>query len=84
MTETARIEIRTSKDMKCRASQLFADLGLYLDTTINMFLSQSLRKRGLPFRSRPSKFDREMEEAEASPVTHVGDVENIKDIIHHV
>lgn len=84
MTETARIEIRTSKDMKCRPSQLFADLGLDLDTAINMFLSQSLRKRGLPFRSRPSKFDREMEEAEASPVTHEGDVENMKDIIHHV
>ena len=45
---------------------------------------QSLREGGLPFRSQLSKFDREMEEAETSPVTHVGDVENMKDIIHHV
>ena len=84
MKETARIQIRTSEDMKRRASQLFEDLGLDLGTAINMFLSQSLREGGLPFRSRLSEFDREMEESEASPVTHAGDVENMKDIIHHV
>ena len=84
MKETARIQIRTSEDMKRRASQLFEDLGLDLGTAINMFLSQSLREGGLPFRSQLSKFDMEMEEAETSPVTRAGDVENMKDIIHHV
>ena len=86
MKETARIQIRTSEDMKRRASQLFEDLGLDLGTAINMFLSQSLREGGLPFRSQLSNFDREMEEAQAetSPVTRAGDVENMKDIIHHV
>ena len=84
MKETARIQIRTSEDMKRRASQLFEDLGLDLGTAINMFLSQSLREGGLPFRSQLSKFDMEMEDAEASPVTRAGDVENMKDIIHHV
>ena len=84
MKETARIQIRTSEDMKRRASQLFEDLGLDLGTAINMFLSQSLREGGLPFRSQLSKFDMEMEDAEASPVTRAGHVENMKDIIHHV
>lgn len=84
MKETARIQIRTSEDMKRRASKLFEDLGLDLGTAINMFLSQSLREGGLPFRSQLSKFDMEMEEAETSPVTRAGDVENMKDIIHHV
>ncbi|MCT6838373.1 MAG: type II toxin-antitoxin system antitoxin, RelB/DinJ family [Bifidobacteriales bacterium] len=70
--------------MKRRTSQLFEELGLDLGTAINMVLSQSLREGGLPFRSRLSNLDREMEEAEASPVTHSGDVENMKDTIHHV
>lgn len=69
--------------MKRRASQLFEDPGLDLDTAINVFHSQSLCEEGLPFRSRLSKFDREMEEAEALPITHAGDAKNMKDIIHH-
>lgn len=69
--------------MKRRASQLFEDPGLDLGTAINMFLSLSLREEGLPFRSQLSKFDREMEEAEASPITHAGDAKNMRDIIHH-
>lgn len=83
MKETARIQIRTSEDMKRRASQLFEDLGLDLGTAINMFLSQSLREGGLPFRSRLSKFDRKMEQAETSPITHAGDAKDMKDIVHH-
>lgn len=69
--------------MKRRASLLFEDPGQDLDTAINMFLSLSLREGGIPFRSRLSKFDREMEEAEASPITHAGGAKNMKDIIHH-
>lgn len=84
INERARIQIRTCKDMKRRASQRFEDLGLALGTAINILLSQSLGKAGLPFRSRLSKFESEMEEAEASPDTYAGDVENIKDIIHHI
>jgi len=36
MKETVRIQIRTSEDIKRRASQLFEDLGLDLGTAINM------------------------------------------------
>lgn len=54
--------------MKRRTAKLFEDLGLDLSTEINIFLSPSLRGEGPPIHSQLSQFDREMEEAETSPL----------------
>lgn len=36
-------------DIKSRAQELFADLGLDLSTAVNIFLRQSVRENGIPF-----------------------------------
>ncbi len=41
--------ITIDADVKAKAQELFADLGLDLSTAINIFLRQSIRENGLPF-----------------------------------
>ena len=36
-------------DVKVKAQELFADLGLDLSTAINIFLKQCIRENGIPF-----------------------------------
>ena len=43
------LNIRTDKDVKERAEQLFAELGLNMTTAINLFLRTAIRKHGIPF-----------------------------------
>lgn len=42
--------ISLDADIKTKAQELFADLGLDLSTAINMFLRQSVAENGIPFR----------------------------------
>lgn len=44
---TASISI--DSDVKAKAQELFADLGLDLSTAINIFLKQSIRENSIPF-----------------------------------
>ena len=41
--------ISIDTDVKAKAQELFADLGLDLSTAINIFLKQSIRENGIPF-----------------------------------
>ena len=41
--------ISIDADIKARAQELFADIGLDLSTAINIFLRQSIRENGIPF-----------------------------------
>ena len=41
--------ISIDADVKSKAQELFADLGLDLSTAINIFLRQSIRENGIPF-----------------------------------
>ena len=44
------LNIRTDKDVKEQAEQLFAELGLNMTTAINLFLRTAIRKQhGIPF-----------------------------------
>ena len=43
------LNIRTDKDVKEQAEQLFAELGLNMTTAINLFLRTDIRKHGIPF-----------------------------------
>ena len=43
------LNIRTDKDVKEQAEQLFAELGLNMTTAVNLFLRTAIRKRGISF-----------------------------------
>ena len=43
------LNIRTDKDVKEQAEQLFAELGLNMTTAINLFLRTAIRKHSIPF-----------------------------------
>lgn len=49
---TTNISIRMDSEVKARADALFAELGMNLTTAFNIFVRQSLREGGLPFRVR--------------------------------
>jgi DNA-damage-inducible protein J len=55
MARTTLIQVRVDEEVKRRADTLFADLGLDTPTAIRMFLSQSLRREGMPFEVAKSK-----------------------------
>ena len=55
---TTIISIRMDADLKAQADELFNDLGMNLTTAFNIFVRQSLRERGIPFKiteGTPSK-----------------------------
>lgn len=46
---TANLNIRTDKDVKVAAEEIFNELGLSMTTAVNIFLRQTIRDNGLPF-----------------------------------
>ena len=45
----ANINIRVDGDVKNRAQDIFAALGLDMTSAVNIFLRQAIRKNGIPF-----------------------------------
>lgn len=64
--DISRIQIRTRKSLKDQATELFDKLGLDMGTAINMFLAQSVRDGGLPFRASLTPLERDIAEPFAS------------------
>ena len=46
---TVNLNIRTDKEIKEKAENIFQELGLNITTAINMFLRTSIRENGIPF-----------------------------------
>jgi DNA-damage-inducible protein J len=46
---TTNINIRTDSEIKTRAQQIFATLGLDMTTAVNLFLRQTVRMNDIPF-----------------------------------
>ena len=46
---TTNLNIRTDKDIKDQAEEIFNELGLNMTTAINMFLRTAIRELGIPF-----------------------------------
>lgn len=46
---TTNLNIRTDKEVKESAEQIFSELGLNMTTAINMFLRTTIRENGIPF-----------------------------------
>lgn len=47
--KTTNISIRLDSDLKKRADELLADLGLNMTTAVTIFLRQVIRRQGIPF-----------------------------------
>jgi len=45
----SNINIRVDNEIKAKAQDVFASLGLDMTTAINVFLRQAIRQHGLPF-----------------------------------
>lgn len=43
------LNIRTDKEIKNQAEEIFNELGLHMTTAINMFLRTAVREYGIPF-----------------------------------
>ncbi len=46
---TTNLNIRTDKDVKDQAEEIFNELGLNMTTAINIFLRTAIREHGIPF-----------------------------------
>ena len=46
---TTNLNIRTDKEVKEAAEQIFNELGLSMTTAVNIFLRQTIRSNGIPF-----------------------------------
>ena len=46
---TTNLNIRTDKEIKDQAEQIFNELGLTMTTAINIFLRTAVREHGIPF-----------------------------------
>lgn len=65
--------IRTSKDVKQQAQEIFSKLGIDMSTAINVFLRQAIRYQGFPF-------DVTLETPNAATRAVLEDIANKKDI----
>ena len=48
--KTTNISIRMDNELKAQADALFGELGMNLTTAFNIFVRQSIREGGIPFR----------------------------------
>ena len=49
MTDSTNLSIRTNRDLKNEADQVFFDMGMNLTTAITIFVKQAVRQRRIPF-----------------------------------
>jgi DNA-damage-inducible protein J len=49
MAVTTNLNIRTDRDVKDQAEQIFSELGLTMTTAVNLFLRTAIREQGIPF-----------------------------------
>lgn len=50
MANTTNISIRMDTELKAAAEELYSELGMNLSTVFNIFVRQSLREGGIPFK----------------------------------
>ena len=47
--QTTNINIRTDSEIKAKAQEIFATLGMDMTTAVNLFLRQTVRMNDIPF-----------------------------------
>ena len=51
---SVNVTIRMDADDKVKAEKLFSELGLTMNAAFNMFIKQSIREQGIPFKATTS------------------------------
>ena len=51
---SVNVTIRMDADDKAKAEKLFSELGLTMNAAFNMFIKQSIREQGIPFKATTS------------------------------
>ncbi len=59
MAQTVTLSFRTDKDVKEQCEALYDELGMDLETALNVFMRQSLLCGGLPFAVRLPELNEE-------------------------
>lgn len=54
---TTNISSRMDSELKAQADELFAELGMNLSTAFNIFVRQSIRDGGIPFKTSLNHVD---------------------------
>lgn len=82
MANTTSFSVRIDSDIKKQCEVMYGELGIDLNTAINVFLRQSLRVGGFPFDVRLNKPNNETIEAmlEAEHIAHDPSVKRYSDI----
>ena len=78
----ARIQVRTSRQLKEQATKTLDRMGMDMPTAINMFLTQLVRDQRLPFQPSLIPYEDAVREAEAEPVVKVKDIEELMALIN--
>ena len=57
------MELKIDKNIEKKAETLFSELGMSLDTAINIFIRQAIREGGIPFTINLNEFNQDSIEA---------------------
>lgn len=81
-SNTSNISIRMDSNLKAAAEELYEELGMNLSTAFNIFVRQSLRERGIPFKITEGAPNKETVSAllEAERITKNPDVKGYHDV----
>ncbi len=60
---TTNLNIRTDKEVKEKAEEIFKELGLNMSTAINIFLKKTIYENGIPFDLKLDSFNQTTIEA---------------------
>ncbi len=52
---SVNVRVRMEEAVKVRAERLFSELGMSLETAVNIFVREALREGGFPFVASPNK-----------------------------
>lgn len=64
MSKSVNINIRVDSELKRKAEEVYAELGMNLSTALNVFLRASVRSNGMPFDLRLTATDSHENERE--------------------
>ena len=81
-SNTSNISIRMDSNLKAAAEELYEELGMNLSTAFNIFVRQSLRERGIPFKITEGTPNKEIVSAmlEAERITKNPNVKGYHDV----
>ena len=79
---TTNISIRMDSNLKAAAEALYEELGMNISTAFNIFVRQSLRERGIPFKITEGSPNKETVSAmlEAERIAKDSTIDGYKDV----